>query len=100
MSEAGSHEQNIRRKPERETRIPGLVPDGTCPQARGLSEGTRRKLDTDDRADLKGFAMAAQLRRDKTVLLFGLPHHAAQPTLVVKMSDTSHHGNSGFESRL
>jgi len=25
---------------------------------------------------------------------------AAQPTLVVKMSDTSLHGKSGFESRL
>src|SRR5215470_19114814 len=34
------------------------------------------------------------------VFQFGLPHLAAQRTLVVKISDTSHHGKSGFESRL
>jgi hypothetical protein len=31
---------------------------------------------------------------------FGLPRLAAQPTLVVKISDTSLHGKCGFESRL
>jgi hypothetical protein len=29
-----------------------------------------------------------------------LPPCAAKPTLVVKISDTSRHGKSGFESRL
>jgi len=46
--------ETSRRKPERETRIPGLAPAGACPEARGLSEGTRRKPDTDDRANPQG----------------------------------------------
>jgi hypothetical protein len=40
----------FRPRPERETRIPGLARK-RAPQARGLSEGTRRKPDTDDRAN-------------------------------------------------
>jgi hypothetical protein len=47
----------------------------------------------------RGSQSAAHLRRDK-ILQFGLPPLAADPTLVVKMSDTSRHGKSGFESRL
>jgi hypothetical protein len=43
-----------RRKPERETRIPGLAPRARSPEARGLPEGTRREPDTDGGADLKG----------------------------------------------
>jgi hypothetical protein len=74
-----------------------------APEARGLPEGTRRKPDTDGRADQEGFAMAARRleRRDRIHFSkFGLPHLAAQRTLVVKISGTSHHGKSGFESRL
>jgi hypothetical protein len=38
-----------------------------APEARGLPEGTRRKPDTDGRADQEGFAMAARRleRRDR-----------------------------------
>lgn len=99
MSEAGSFETS-RRKPERETRIPGLAPKCACPKARGLSEGTRRKPDTDDRANPEGFAVAAPLSAAKIRFQSGLPRFAAKPTLVVKISDTSRHGKSGFDSRL
>jgi hypothetical protein len=87
-----------------------------APEARGLPGGTRRKPDTDGRANQEGFAMAARRchpcsiffrrrarsseRRDGFVFQFGLPHLAAQRTLVVKISDTSLDGKSGFESRL
>ena len=69
MSEAGSFETS-RRKPERETRIPGLAPERRVPKARGLSEGTRRKPDTDGRASPKGFAIAARRseRRERICL--------------------------------
>jgi hypothetical protein len=74
-----------------------------APEARGLPEGTRRKPDTDGRADQEGVRYGgAPLRapRQNLFLNFGSPHLAAQRTLVVKISDTSHHGKSGFESRL
>ena len=69
LSEAGSFETS-RRKPERETRIPGLAPAGACPKARGLSEGTRRKPDTDGRANPKGFAVAAPFRAPRMKFVF------------------------------
>ena len=65
---------------------------GVCPSARGLSEGTRRKPDTDDRVNLfSRFAIAAHRSRaaHKHVSFSGLPRPAAKPTLVVKISDTS-----------
>jgi len=100
LSEAGSFETS-RRKPERETRIPGLTPAGVCPKARGLSEGTRRKPDTDGRANPWGFAVAAPLSAAKEFVSNPVCRNvAAKPTLVVKISDTSRHGKSGFESRL
>ena len=37
----------------------------------------------------KGFAIAARFRAPQLFLQSGLPHRAAQPTLVVKISDTS-----------
>ncbi len=89
-----------RRKPERETRIPGLAPERCVPKARGLSEGTRRKLDTDDRANPEGFANAAPFARRSRIHLNLVCRLAAQPTLVVKISDTSLKGKSGFDSRL
>jgi hypothetical protein len=51
---------------------------------------------------LKGslWRRAVQSAATEFVLLSGLPHFAAHPTLVVKMSDTSLQGKSGFESRL
>jgi len=70
---------------------------GACRRERG------DEPDTDDRANLKGFANGGAPfiapRQNLFVIRFAA-HHAAQPTLVVKMSDTSHHGKSGFESRL
>ena len=68
-----------RRKPERETRIPGLAPMARGLKARGLSEGTRRKPDTDDRANPKGFANGGAVRRRAQNLHQGLPPRAAQP---------------------
>jgi hypothetical protein len=51
-----------RRKPERETRILRARAGRRVPEARGLSEGTRRKPDTDGRANPEGFAIAARFR--------------------------------------
>src|SRR5450755_805480 len=67
--------ETSRPRPERETRIPGLAPEKRVPKSAGLSEGTKREPNTDDRANLKGFAMAAHRakRRDKAILSFGLP---------------------------
>jgi hypothetical protein len=59
-----------RRKPERETRIPGLAPERRVLKARGLPEGTRRKPDTDGRANLEGFAMAARRSRRRHGIFF------------------------------
>ena len=90
-----------RREPERETRIPGLAPERRAPKARGLSEGTRRKPETDDRANPEGFAIAARRsERRGRICLHLVCRIAAQPALVVKISDTSLTGKSGFDSRL
>src|SRR6185312_14773791 len=81
-----------RRKPERETRIPGLAPRARSPEARGLPEGTRREPDTDGGADLKGLLWRRRFERRDEFLQSGLPHRAARRTLVVKISDTSLQG--------
>ena len=82
-----------RRKPERETRIPGLARGRARPRARGLPEGTRRKPDTDGRAGQQGplWRRAVESAATEFVFQFGSPQRAAQRMLVVKMSDTSHH---------
>ena len=68
---------------------------GACRRERG------DKPDTDDRANPEGFAIAARRseRRDR-IYLHLVCRVAAQPTLVVKISDTSLQGKSGFDSRL
>jgi len=91
-----------RRKPERETRIPGLAQArarpkrGACRRERGASRTPMAERTR------KGslWRRAVQSAATKFVLHFGLPQLAAQRTLVVKISDTSLHGKSGFESRL
>src|SRR5260370_32238519 len=76
LSEARLSGKISRRKPERETRIPGLALASACPKARGLPEGTRRKPDTDGRANLfKGSRIAARRseRRDRIFLIWFAP---------------------------
>jgi hypothetical protein len=64
-----------------------------APEARGLPEGTRRKPDTDGRANQKVRYGGAPLRAPRQNLFCDLvsPHRAAQRTLGVKISDTSLH---------
>ena len=62
---------DVRRKPERETRIPGLARE-RAPEARGLPEGTRRKPDTDGRANQKVRYGGAPLRAPRRNLFCNL----------------------------
>jgi hypothetical protein len=80
-----------RRRPERETRIPGLARKRACPSARGLLEGTRRKPDTDGRAGSRARNMRRAVDSAATLQFrFAALFSRLKPTLVVKMSDTSH----------
>src|SRR5579871_1482970 len=77
--------------PERETRIPGLARENARAQARGACRRERGdEPDTDGRANSDGvrnwrrICAAERLQLNPVCRLF-----AAQPTLVVKISDTS-----------
>jgi len=65
--------RNSRRRPERRPGSRGLAQARARLKARGLPEGTRRKPDTDGRANHERFAMAAcrSERRDRICLQFG-----------------------------
>ena len=78
-------------KPERETRIPGLALEKRVPKRAGPVGGNEGdEPDTDDRANPEGSQIAARhsRRRGRTYLVCRTL--AAQPTLVVKISDTSY----------
>jgi hypothetical protein len=82
--------QFVRRKPERETRIPGLAHGcarpkrGACRRERGAS-----RIPMAERTKGSLWRRAVESAATEFVLQFGLPHCAAKRTLVVKISDTS-----------
>jgi hypothetical protein len=93
------HSKFLRLKPERETRIPGLAHARSAGPAGGNeAQAGHRWQSGPGRVRYGGAPFRAP--RQNLFLNFGSPHLAAQRTLVVKISDTSHHGKSGFESRL
>jgi len=103
LSEARLIEKYPGAEPERETRIPGLAPNRRAPKSAGPAGGNEAQAGYRWQSEpLQGFARSGApftaLRQNFSK--FGLPRLAAEPTLVVKISDTSRHGNSGFESRL
>lgn len=102
VSEAWLVRRIRRRKPERETRIPGSRVQARVANARGLPEGTRRNAGHRWQGEPSRvrFGGAPYLRAPQQNLFLSLVCRgfAAQRTLVVKISDTSH--RCGRKARL
>jgi hypothetical protein len=94
-----------RRKPERETRIPGLTLGKRVPKRAGPAGGNEAmsRIPMAGRTGRVRYG-GAPFRSAATEICFVRFRVcrliAAQPTLVVKISDASLHGKCGFESRL
>jgi len=104
LSAARAHTTRLsRRKPERETRIPGLVPEKRVPKSAGPvggNEAMSRTPMTERTSRGPQWRRAVLSAATELFVIRFAAHHAAEPTLVVKMSDASRPGNSGFDSRL
>jgi len=93
--------ETSRRKPERETRIPGLAPDRRVSKRAGPVGGNEAQAGYRWQSEPQGVRNSgAAERREKFVCNQVCRTRAAKPTLVVKISDTSHPWKSGFDSRL